>query len=112
LHLMRPKDPVWRADVLLAAALKGEGLSEVWEAVQGHHKALSEAGELARLRAEQAQAWMWTESREGLFAALKADKRASDLLPELEKAVAEGRETPTIAARRLLSLVLGGGNAG
>ncbi|MFA7638167.1 MAG: methylmalonyl Co-A mutase-associated GTPase MeaB, partial [Parvibaculum sp.] len=98
--------------VLLASALKGEGLSEVWEAVQAHHKALSEAGDLVRLRAGQSQAWMWTEIREGLFAALKADKRASDLLPELERAVAEGRETPTTAARRLLSLVLGAGKAG
>lgn len=112
LHLMKPKYPVWTPEVLLASALKGEGLSEVWEAVQAHHKALSEAGELERLRASQSQAWMWTEIREGLFAALKADKRASDLLPELETAVAEGRETPTTAARRLLSLILGTGKAG
>ncbi len=42
---------------------------------------------------------MWTELREGLFAALKADGRAAKLIPELESDVAEGRATPTAAAR-------------
>lgn len=112
LHLMRPKNAVWTPDVLLASALKDEGLDEVWQAVQAHHEALSGAGELDRLRATQAQAWMWTEIREGLFASLKADRGAAKLLPELEAAVAEGRETPTTAARRLLALVLGGRKEG
>ncbi|ABS63324.1 LAO/AO transport system ATPase [Parvibaculum lavamentivorans DS-1] len=108
LHLMRPKSAAWQPHVLLASALKGEGLSEVWEAAQSHHEALSGAGELTRLRAAQARAWMWTEIREGLLGALKADPKAAKLLPELEREVAEGLTTPTAAARRLLDLVVGG----
>jgi len=107
LHLMKPKSAAWTPSVLLASALKGEGLSDIWEAAQQHHKAMAEAGELHRLRAAQAQAWMWTEIREGLFSALKTDKKAAKLLPELEADVAEGRATPTAAAKRLLGLVLG-----
>lgn len=109
LHLMKPKNAVWTPSVLLASALKGEGLAEIWTAALDHHKKLSEAGELDRLRASQAKAWMWTEIREGLFAALKADKRAASLLPGLEADVAAGRVTPTAAAKRLLALVLGEG---
>ena len=107
LHLMRPKNAAWTPSVLLASALKGEGLAAVWKAACEHHDALAGAGELTRLRAAQARAWMWTELREGLFAALKADGRAAKLIPELESDVAEGRATPTAAARRLLGLVLG-----
>lgn len=112
LHLMRPKSAVWTPHVLLASALKGEGLEEIWKAAREHRDALSGAGELDRLRAAQARAWMWTEIREGLFSALKADSKAAALIPELEKDVAEGRATPTAAARRLLSLVLGGAKGG
>jgi LAO/AO transport system kinase len=107
LHLMRPKNAAWTPSVLLASALKGEGLAAVWKAACEHHDALAGAGELTRLRAAQARAWMWTEIRAGLFAALKADGRAAKLIPELESDVAEGRATPTAAARRLLGLVLG-----
>ena len=107
LHLMRPKYAAWTPEVQLCSALKGEGLEGVWDAIERHRKALLEAGELEGLRAMQARAWMWTEVREGLFAALKAHPEAVRLVPELEEAVSAGRETPTMAARRLLSIVLG-----
>lgn len=112
LHLMRPKNAVWTAHVLLASAIKGEGLAEVWKAATDHHEALKGAGELDRLRAGQARAWMWTEIREGLYTALKADERLARLIPALEADVAEGRATPTAAARHLLSLFLNRGNQG
>ncbi|HEX7776386.1 MAG TPA: methylmalonyl Co-A mutase-associated GTPase MeaB [Parvibaculum sp.] len=105
LHLMRPKSAHWSPDVKLASALKGEGIAEVWAAVETHRKALSAAGELERNRAAQARAWMWTEIREGLFASLKSSREAAGLIPQLEAEVAAGSMTPTAAARRLLALV-------
>jgi LAO/AO transport system kinase len=107
LHLMRPKSAYWQPKVLLASALKGEGIPEVWKAVEEHRGALAAAGELQRARAAQAQAWMWTEIREGLFASLKANEAAARLIPSLEAEVKAGSMTPTVAARRLLKLVFG-----
>lgn len=107
LHLMRPKNPYWTPDVKLASALKEEGLADVWAAVEAHRAALEAGGELARVRSAQARAWMWTEVREGLFAALKTDKDAAQLIPKLEVEVEAGLTTPTTAARRLLALMLG-----
>lgn len=107
LHLMRPKNPYWTPDVKLVSALKGEGLEEVWAAVEAHKAALEAGGEIERVRALQARAWMWTEIREGLFAALKANEEAAHLIPLLEAEVESGLTTPTTAARRLLRLVLG-----
>lgn len=108
LHLMRPKNLHWRPSVLLASALKGTGIAEIWEAVSTHHEALQGAGEIARQRAAQAQAWMWTEIREGLLTSLRANKEAATLIPTLEADVKSGATTPTLAAQRLLGLVFGG----
>ena len=105
LHLMRPKSAHWRPEVLLASALKGQGIAEIWEAVSTYHKTLGEAGEIAGHRAAQAQAWMWTEIREGLLTSMKANDEASRLIPKLEAEVKAGTTTPTIAAQRLLALV-------
>ncbi|HMM15698.1 MAG TPA: methylmalonyl Co-A mutase-associated GTPase MeaB [Parvibaculum sp.] len=107
LHLMRPKSSCWKPVVKLASALKREGLEAIWEAVGQHREAMSAGGELDRVRAAQATSWMWTEVREGLFAALKANREAARLIPALEADVESGRTTPTAAARRLLAVVLG-----
>lgn len=107
LHLMRPKTAAWTPHVLLASALKGEGLDKVWEAAEAYRTALTKSGDLDRLRANQAKAWFWTELREGLIASLKTDPKAAALVPQLEREVGEGGTTPTAAARRLLGLVLG-----
>lgn len=107
LHLMRPKSAHWRPDVLLASALNNIGIKEVWDAVTAHHEALGAAGEIKSHRARQAQAWMWTEIREGLMTSLKDNPKASRLVPELEAQVKSGQTTPTLAAQRLLGLVFG-----
>lgn len=108
LHLMRPKSAHWQPDVLLASALNGIGIEEIWTAVETHHRALSDAGEIESHRAQQAQAWMWTEIREGLLISLKDNAEAARLIPTLEADVKSGATTPTLAARRLLALVFGG----
>lgn len=107
LHLMRPKSAHWRPDVLLASALNNIGIAEVWDAVTTHHEALEAAGEIASHRAAQAQAWMWTEIREGLMTSLKGNSEAVRLIPKLEAQVKSGQTTPTLAAQRLLALVFG-----
>lgn len=106
LHLMRPKSKSWSAEVLLASAMQREGLEEIWDAVMRHHRALGESGELDALRASQAKAWMWTELREGMIAALMADPRAGERLPALEEQVARGELAPARAAQNLIQMVL------
>ena len=107
LHLMRPKSAHWQPKAMLASALKGAGIAEIWAAVEAYRAALGQAGEIEANRAQQAQAWMWTEIREGLFASLKAHKEAARLIPVLQAEVEAGSMTPTLAARRLLKLVFG-----
>ena len=102
LGLLRPPSPNWRARVLLASARDGEGIAEVWDAVEAWRAALGE-DEIRRRRRGQARAWMWREVSEGLMEALRRDARAAALVPELEAKVGEGLIAPSAAAEALLA---------
>jgi LAO/AO transport system kinase len=106
LDLLRPASPHWRVPVLAASALKGSGIAEVWQAVRDHRAAVESAGELAKHRAQQALAWMWSEVTETLAARLRDSPAVAERLPEIEGAVAEGLESPTAAATDLLAAFL------
>ncbi len=101
--LMRPKGPSWQTRVLLASAIKGSGLDEVWAAVQAHRKALEGAGEWSTQRVEQNRAWLWRELNESLAAALRRDDKVAAALTQAEAQVAAGLATPTAAAKKLLA---------
>jgi LAO/AO transport system kinase len=103
LHLLRPKHADRSAAVAVSSALHHEGVDEVWQLIAEHEQALKASGELERLRADQAKAWLWSEIREGLLERLKTNDRVQQLLPTVEPAVAEGRLSPTSAAQQLLA---------
>ena len=101
-HLLRPKHPGWQVPVLAASALQGTGIDDVWIAVEKLVAHLREGGELDRLRAGQAVAWMWDEIRESLVDAFRRDTGVAELWPGTEEAVRGSRLSPTTAAHRLL----------
>jgi LAO/AO transport system kinase len=102
LHLMRPKWPGWTAKALQCSALEDQGIDEVWAAVEAFRAAVESDGSLARARAAQATAWMWSEVRDDLLDGFRGDHRVQALLTTLEAEVAAGTTSPTAAARRLL----------
>ncbi len=101
LGLLRPTSPRWAPRVVLASALEGRGIDAVWGAVEDFRAALGGA-EIERRRAAQAGAWMWREVSESLTEALRRDRRAARLVPELEARVRAGETSPSAAARVLL----------
>ena len=82
--------------------MKNQGVEAVWAKVTEFNFALSEKGQLAKLRAQQSKAWMWSETAESLIADLKANPEIKKLVPKLETAVLEGTLPATIAAQRLV----------
>ena len=102
LHLIRPKTPLWSPRVLLASALTGGGIDEVWQAICAHREALVAAGALKDLRAEQARAWLWRELGEQLRTALGEHAAVAAARPALEAQVAAGEITPAAAAETLM----------
>ncbi len=66
------------------------------------HAVLRANGALARLRADQAAAWLWDEIGAGLTERFRADPGVADDLADLEAAVRAGTTAPTAAAEQLL----------
>jgi LAO/AO transport system kinase len=105
LNLFRHSSPSWDPPVLTVSALTGHGIAAVWAIVQDHHARLGASGELAHKRRAQQQTWFWTMLENGLTTHFLARDDVKRLLPDLERAIAEARLTPTEAARRLLALL-------
>jgi LAO/AO transport system kinase len=103
LHLMRPKFDGWTAEVRLVSSPEGRGIAEVWNDVEKFHAALSTTGAWDRQRRDQRVAWLHTELREGLTAALTEDPGVNAELVKLEAAVAQGTEGASAAAKAILA---------
>lgn len=103
-HLLRPKWDAWATEVLSCSAITGVGIAAVWDAVERFGDALAASGELHEARATQATAWLWSEIGDTLLERFRNDPHIAHILPGVEKDVADGRRTPTEAARSLLDV--------
>ncbi len=108
LQLVRPSSPSWRPRALLASAVTGEGVAEMWQMVLEHREALTVSGELEARRRSQARAWMWSLVEEGLQRALRDHPEVAARIPEKQREVEALESTPASAARALLETFLGG----
>lgn len=105
LHLLRPASPTWIPPVLTCSAAETTGIREIWQTVLDHRKKLSETGELAQKRRQQAVDWMWALIEEGLKNRFGQHEGIKKRLPRIFRAVENGRLAPTIAAEELLFLL-------
>lgn len=103
LRILEPESPSWRPPVLRISALTGEGLEQLRREIARHRERLTATGELAAKRRRQQVQWLWSMLDDRLLQAFRSHPGVKGLLPELERAVAEGRLTPTLAAERALA---------
>jgi len=103
LQLLRRPHRSIEPHALLVSSTEGTGIDEVWEQLAADHAALAEAGDLARLRARQRRAWLWSEVTDALMERIRTDPRVADLVPGIEAEVDAGTVAPVAAARRLLA---------
>ena len=93
----------WRPEVLTASSLSGQGVPEVWAAVQRHQAHIDRAAR----RRHQDVAWLHERLQQGLQQALLAHPGVASRFPGLEAAVAAGTLAASTAARQLLEEFLG-----
>ncbi|MBS9532289.1 methylmalonyl Co-A mutase-associated GTPase MeaB [Mycobacterium sp. M1] len=104
LRLIYPRETLWRPPVLTMSALEGTGLAEVWEAVERHHRVLTEAGEFDARRRTQQVDWTWQLVQDAVLERVLADPAVRDVRAEVEQQVRLGTLTPALAAQRILAV--------
>ncbi|MGE4219940.1 MAG: methylmalonyl Co-A mutase-associated GTPase MeaB [Alphaproteobacteria bacterium] len=107
IHMLRRAHPDWRVPVRTCSALTGEGIAEAWDTIGDYRRIMGGNGAIAARRQAQALDWMWSEIEGGLIAALRAHPAVQGRLAATERAVRDGRETPSAAARSLIRSFLG-----
>jgi len=102
LHFLRLASPTWIPPVLTCSAVEKTGIHKIWQTVLDHRTKLSNTGELAQKRRQQALDWLWSLIEEGLKIRFKQNPDVKRRLPQIAHAVEKGITTPTIAAEELL----------
>jgi LAO/AO transport system kinase len=96
LHILTPRSPTWAPPVLSYSALTEDGIAHLWDQVLAHRQ-LTASGEFAARRREQQVKWMWTMLEDRFHTRLHANVKLKSRLPAIEKAVAEGKLSPSLA---------------
>ncbi len=104
LHYLTPALEGWRPHAYVGSALTGEGIVKIWEVVQKFQKKMRETGQFTIRRQGQNQEWLYSLIEEQLRTYFFNMPLIKTVLPEIEKAVIDGSQTATSAARNLLNL--------
>lgn len=102
LHLLRPPHGSVTPTVIAVSAITGDGILDVAQRIDDAHAALRASGELDSQRAAQRREWLWSEITEGIRSRISDDADLSKGLADAERAVADGTQSPGVAARHLL----------
>jgi LAO/AO transport system kinase len=103
LHILSPRSTSWQVPVVTYSALTGDGIPELWAKVLEHREKLSKTGEFSARRREQQVKWMWAILEDRWRGRIASDPKLRAKLPQIEKAVAEGRLSPALAVDDILA---------
>jgi LAO/AO transport system kinase len=105
LHILAPSSPNWTPAVVLISGLANEGLDGLWQLVLEHRRRLTATGEFQERRRQQQTRWMWTMIEDRLMERLRTSPAVRARMPGLEREVAHGNLSPTVAAEEALALM-------
>jgi len=103
MHLIRPESPNWTTPVMTCSSIVEDGTKNIWETVQNHHKIMKHSGEFEKRRKDQSIEWMWTLVEDGLKTYFKENEVIGQKIPLISKLVTDGKISPSVAAKQLLS---------
>jgi LAO/AO transport system kinase len=105
LHMLMPNSPNWSPKVLTCSALEQTGIDKIWETILDHRTKLTESGEMAKKRKDQALDWMSFLLDEGLRQWFYTDPKVKAAIPGLRIDVEMEKTSPTAAADTLLAFL-------
>lgn len=103
LHYLAGEPGAWPVPVLACSAVTGEGVGELWTAVQDYFAHGKKTGALAARRAEQALTWLHALVAEGLREMFLANPAVQAAQADVMARVAGGQLAPPQAAQILLA---------
>jgi LAO/AO transport system kinase len=102
LHMLRPTSPHWQVPVMKASASTGQGVPEIWAALQNYRGTMQAAGAFEERRKHQAQSWLWALLESGLQERFRSHTAVRAALPEALQQAAGGTTSPATLATQLL----------
>jgi LAO/AO transport system kinase len=103
LNILTPSSPSWQPPVLTISGLSNLGLDELWKRIEEHARIMTGNGELEARRRRQAVSWMREMLTDRLLETVRSAPALRERLPEIEKSVAEGRLSPSVAVEEVLA---------
>jgi len=103
LNILTPSSLSWQPPVLTISGLSNLGLDELWKRIEEHARIMTGNGELEARRRRQAVSWMREMLTDRLLETVRSAPALRERLPEIEKAVAEGRLSPSVAVEEVLA---------
>ena len=103
LHLYPPKADEWIPKVLSCSAIKKEGITEVWELIETHHKKSKTAGSFTSKRKQQNKQWLLQAVEDNLKRDFYESETIKIYLNKMMDAVMENEISPFTAAEQLLA---------
>ena len=107
LHIMEPASPDWSPPVHTVSGFTGDGLPELWDAIETHRKKTDASGSRAKRRADQQVRWLDSLIEEGLAHGFAHKPEIASRLRTVRNAVAAGHIPASTAADELLALFFG-----
>jgi LAO/AO transport system kinase len=104
LPVLQHRTPGWTPKILLASALKQQGIAEFWSQIARFRESMRASGEFEGRRRAQAVNWMWEIIGHTLQERFDSNPAVRRELPALTAAVQQGSVPATVAAQRLLEL--------
>ena len=105
LHLYPEKESGWSPKVLLASALKKEGIEDIWQMITEFEKTTTTSGYFDKKRHEQNKFWLLQTINDRLKSNFYNQNAIKDALELQIKLIEENKTTPFEAADRLLRLI-------
>jgi len=103
LHYLTPKTAGWETEAFCCAALKGEGIKEIWETIKHFQTHTEASGIFTERRQKQAQDWLFDLISEEIKSHFFNHPAIVSLLPEIQEKVNKGQLPVTTGAEQLLN---------
>ena len=105
LHILSQRSRHWTPPVITYSALTEQGIEQLWDTITLHRDQLTASGEFAARRRAQQVKWMWAMLESRLIERVKSDAQLQARLPAIERAVADGKLSPSLAVEEITAAI-------